>query len=127
MRAISRILFDHSLYKNDIATLDDIYDLYWKNQQEVLQEGAYTAEPPWAFMIHFTTHPIYLHNYFMGDVTCEMLSKVFEQKHGSAIIDKPKEFGAFLKEQIINPSGRYKYNELFKRISGEDFSLKYML
>jgi oligoendopeptidase F len=127
LRAINRIFFDHSLYKNDIATLEDIYDVYWKNQKAVLNEDPFGAEPPWAYMIHFTTHPIYLHNYFMGDVTCEMLSKVFKQKYGADIIDKPKVFGEFLINEVIKPSGRYKYNELFKKISGEDFSLKFML
>ncbi|MFE8702748.1 peptidase M3A and M3B thimet/oligopeptidase F [Cytobacillus sp. FJAT-54145] len=127
LRAINRILFDHSFYKNSVETLDDIYQLYWSNQKAVLREEPFGAEPPWAYMIHFTTHPIYLHNYFMGDVTCAMLSNVFKDKFGAEMIEKPKEFGDFLIHEVIKPSGMYKYNELFKKISGKDFSLEYML
>ncbi|CAM3654352.1 gluzincin family metallopeptidase [Cytobacillus oceanisediminis] len=127
LRAINRIFFDHSLYKNDISSLDYIYDVYWKNQMNVLKEEPFCEEPPWAFTIHYTTHPIYLHNYFMGDVTCAMLSSVFELKAGVKMIDKPKEFGEFLINEVIKPSGRYPFGELFRRISGQDFKLDYML
>lgn len=127
LRSIERILFDHSFYLNDVESLDDIHNLYWKTRKDILDEEAYEGEPPWAFLIHHTTHPIYLHNYFMGDVTCEMLAKVFEEKFGQKIFDNPEAFGKFLVDEVIKPSGIYKYNELFKRISGKDFSLQYMI
>ncbi|KAB3528957.1 hypothetical protein [Alkaliphilus serpentinus] len=61
----------------------------------------------------------------MGDVTCEMLDKEFKAKTGSEIVDKPREFGGFLTSEVIKASGRYRYNDLFKRISGNNFSLSY--
>lgn len=127
LRYISRIFFDHNLYKNDIESLEDIYNVYWKTQKEVLQEEPFGTEPPWAYIIHFTTHPIYMHNYFMGTLTCEMVGKVFKEKFGAGMTEKPAEFGQFLIDEVIKPSGLYKYNDLFKKISGSDFSLKYML
>ncbi len=127
LRALNRIFFDHSLYKNNIQSLEDIYALYWKNQREVLQEEPFGTEPPWGFVIHYTTHPIYFHNYFMGDVSCKMLSKVFESRFGAKMTEKPLEFGSFLIDEVIKPAGMYRYNDLFKRISGEDFSLRFML
>lgn len=69
-----------------------------------------------------------MHNYFMGDVTCEMLKKVFYKKYNvNSVAEKPKEFGDFLINEVIKPSGLYKYEELFERISGEKFSLKWYL
>jgi len=127
LRAINHIFFEHQLYKSEVKSLEDIYSLYWQTRQDVLQEQPFGTEVPWAYIIHFTTHPIYLHNYFMGDVTCEMLLKVFEQKYGDKPANKPKEFGVFLINEVIKTSGLYKYNDLFKRISGEEFSLKYMI
>lgn len=127
-RAVHRILFDQAFYREDVQSLEDIYDLYWKLYKDVLDEEPFGEEPPWAFLIHHTTHPIYLHNYFMGDVTCEMLKKVFNEKHGTAsITEKPLAFGEFLKNEVVEVSGRYRYQELFQRISGEAFSLKYLL
>lgn len=127
LRSISRIFIDHNLYRNDVEGLEDINNIYWSTYKEVLKEEPFGAEPPWAYIIHFTTHPIYLHNYLMGSLTGEMLGKVFKEKTGAEITEKPAEFGQFLIDQVIKPSGMYKYNDLFKRISGSDFSLKYML
>ncbi len=127
LRAVNRIFIDHNLYKNEVESLEDIYNIYWKTTKEVLKEEPFGAEPPWAHIIHFTTHPIYLHNYFMGTLTCEMLGKVFKEKTGADMTEKPAEFGQFLINEVIKSSGMYKYNDLFKKISGNDFSLKYML
>lgn len=127
LRTINTIFFDHNLYKHDVESLEDIYDLYWNTRKELLGEEPFGGEPPWAFLIHHTTHPIYYHNYFMGDVTCEMLAKVFKEKFGADIFDKPEEFAKFIIDEVIKPSGMYKYGELFKSISGKDFSLGYMI
>ncbi|WP_201767929.1 hypothetical protein [Schnuerera ultunensis] len=55
-----------------------------------------------------------------------MLRKVFCRNQGvNSISEKPKEFGEFLISEVINPSGLYKFEELFKRISGGEFSLKW--
>ncbi|WP_105617742.1 gluzincin family metallopeptidase [Vallitalea okinawensis] len=126
--AITSILFDQELYRNPVNSLDDIYSIYWKIHKDLFDEEPYSDIFPWGFRIHHTTHPIYLHNYFMGDVTCEMLSKVFSEKHGGKdIADNPVKFKNYLLKEVINPSGLYKYNELFERISGDQFSLKYIL
>lgn len=128
LRFIGDIFFDQQLYRTDIKSLDDIYDLYFEVFNDLYGDEPYGEEPPFGYRIHHTTHPIYMHNYFMGDVTCEMLRKVFCAKHGvGSITDKPKEFGEFVINEVINPSGMYKYEELFKRISGDDFSLKFYL
>jgi len=126
LRFIGNIFFDHELYRNDIKSIDDIYNLYFKVFGDLFGDKTLDEAPPFAYRIHYTTHPIYMHNYFMGDVTCEMIRKVFCKNHGvENISDKPKEFGEFLINEVINPSGLYKYEELFKKISGEEFSLKW--
>ena len=127
LRSIERIMFDQALFLNPIKSIDDIHELKWKIQAEFLGEKPYAEEPVWGYVIHHTTHPVYLHNYFMGDVTCEMLKEVFCKKHGiNSIMEKPEAFGKFLVEDVIKPAGTYPYAELFKRISGEDFSLRYL-
>ncbi len=68
----------------------DILDLYAKISKDLYNSKKSDFEPAWAYRIHFTTHPIYLHNYFMGDVTCEMLKKSFE-KRGLKIEENPNQ------------------------------------
>ena len=126
IRFVGNIFFDHELYRNNIKSLDDIYTLYFKVHSELFGDTPTVEEPPFGYRIHYTTHPIYMHNYFMGDVTAEMLKKVFCQKQSiKSVSEKPKEFGEFLINEVIKPSGLYKYEDLFKRISGDNFSVKW--
>ncbi len=128
LAGINAILFDQELFRNNLVSLEDINELYWSMSKELSGIEQYDEQGPWGFRIHHTTHPIYLHNYFMGDVTCEMLKKSFATKHGgSSLYEKPKEFGDFLMNDVIKVSGRYKYEELFEQLSGASFSLKYIL
>lgn len=127
-RAIHRIFFDQQFYLNDLQSHDDIEALYWSLYKDLFGEAPFCENPPWAFLIHHTTHPIYLHNYFMGDVTCAMLKEVFAEQHGEDALKKdPKAFGDFLYENVIKPSGRRPYPELFEAISGKPFTLKYLM
>lgn len=128
LRFIGNVFFDHELYRNDIKSIDDIYNQYFKVFGDLFGDKSFDDEPPFAYRIHYTTHPIYMHNYFMGDVTCEMLRTVFCEKFGvKSISEKPKEFGKFLIDEVIKPTGLYKYEELFKKISGEEFSMKWYI
>ncbi|MGB3366212.1 MAG: M3 family metallopeptidase [Acidaminobacteraceae bacterium] len=128
LRAIHRIVFDQELYLRELTCLEDINNLYFELYSELFEEERFAKNPPWAFLIHHTTHPIYLHNYFMGDVTCAMVKDVFcNLTKVDSVAEKPRGFGAFVKAELIDVSGLHPYEELFKRISREEFSLKYML
>lgn len=127
-RAIHRILFDQGFYLNDISAPEDVENMYWQLYEELFEEKPFCSNPPWAFLIHHTTHPIYLHNYFMGDVTCEMLRKTFcDQYQLDDLSENPQAFKDFLYEKIIEPAGSLPYPELFKSIAGREFSLSYLL
>ncbi len=127
LRSVSRILFDQALYRNRIENIDDIHQLFWKTSLEVLDEQPRDDEPVWASTIHYTTHPIYFHNYLLGDLMCDMLKQVFmEREDVSDIVDKPEQFGKFIMDEVISVSGRYPFPELYRRISGEDISLRYL-
>lgn len=127
IRAIPDILFDQSLYTNRVENLDDINALYQKYYKIILDEEKYTDNPAWAYRIHHTTHPIYLHNYFLGDLTCNMLTAQFKKQFGvSSVLEKSKDFGRFILENLIKPSGTYPLPDLFQKISGEKLSLKYL-
>jgi hypothetical protein len=125
--ALPGILFDQALYRDKIGSLDDIHQLYWKIYREILGRQPYAEQPAWGFRIHHTTHPIYLHNYFMGDLAGDMLKAAFLKRSGAAdVMDRPGDFGKFLLREVIAPSGAYTFTQLYRRISGEDFSLKYL-
>ena len=47
-------------------------------------------------------------------------------KKVDSIYDRPKEFGNFLREKVINPSGRYKFEDLYRSIAEDDFSIHHL-
>ncbi|RKZ02947.1 peptidase M3A and M3B thimet/oligopeptidase F [Candidatus Fermentibacteria bacterium] len=125
--ALGRIFFDQKLYTTDLETLDDINNLFWENRQSLFGEEPYADQPVWANTIHYTTHPIYLHNYLLGDLTCDMLEEVFLRRESvSAITQNPEAFGRFITDEVVKPSGRYPFPELFRRISGGELSLSFL-
>ncbi|MCK5115481.1 MAG: peptidase M3A and M3B thimet/oligopeptidase F [Candidatus Aegiribacteria sp.] len=125
LRAVSRILFDQALYRSRIKNIDDIHQLLWQTNMEVLGEQPYADMPLWASTIHYTTHPIYFHNYLLGDLTCDMLEQVFMDSEGiSDHAERPGKFGRFILDEVIGASGRYPFPELFRRISGSGLSLR---
>jgi oligoendopeptidase F len=127
LRSVSRILADQALYRNDIENIDDIHRLIWRTNLDILGEEPYSDEPVWASTIHYTTHPIYFHNYLLGDLTCDMLEQVFLGKENvDDVTEKPKLFGKFVMDEVIGASGRYPFPELFRKISGEDLTLGFL-
>ncbi len=115
LRALTDIFFDHELYRRELKDYKDIEGLYTSIQKELFGEKGTVDTVAWGYRIHHTTHPIYLHNYFMGDVTAELIEKAYERAQGN------QGFGAFLKENIIDVSGRYTYIELLKRLGSDGF------
>ncbi|RKZ05264.1 peptidase M3A and M3B thimet/oligopeptidase F [Candidatus Fermentibacteria bacterium] len=125
LRSVSRILLDQALYRTRIENIDDIHQLLWKTNMEVLGEQPYADMPIWASTIHFTTHPVYFHNYLLGDLMCDMLDDVFlKRENVSDVTERPELFGRFILDEVIGVSGRYPFPDLFRRISGEELSLR---
>ncbi len=58
-------------------------------------------------------------------MTC--LNGLSEEGGVGDITEKPEAFGEFLREEVVAPSGMYPFPELFRRISGEDLSLSFLV
>lgn len=122
-RSIPDILFDHELYLKDLKSEDDIQNLRQEFNSKILGEDNYTV--PWARLIHHTGAPIYLHNYFLGDVMCENMKSVFSRYNSGKIAEQsPLEFGQFWKEKVLTPSGRLPFLELYEKVCEEKLSIK---
>jgi hypothetical protein len=110
---IFRTLFDHELYQSDLRSLNDIHELFWRLYGEMLGRQPYADEPVWAHTIHHTCAPIYLHNYFLGDVMCEDMRRAYTRTGGEA-----RGFGKFWMNEVLAPSGRHAFLELYDRVCG---------
>ncbi len=121
--SIARTLFDQELYQKPVSSLEDINELFYSVEKNIL--GAATdSEPAWGQLIHHTSHPIYLHNYFLGDVMCENMKKVFA-KHNMGLTAKESafEFGTYWKEKVLAPSGRLPFLDLYEKVCEEKLSI----
>ncbi len=124
IEAVFNVLFDQALYLNEFNTLADIGILYWRLRKDIFNQKPYTDNPPWGYVPHCTIAPIYLHTGLLGNVTNDMLRRSFTKTTGiKNYWEKPIEFGQFVFEKVVKPSGAYPYLELCERISGEPFSL----
>lgn len=121
-QSISDILFDQELYIQDLNSEKDIQDLRQDMNFQILGESA--NEVPWAQLIHHTSVPIYLHNYLLGDIMCENMKTVFKKNSSGKTADQePLEFGKFWKEQVLAPSCRYSFLELYEKVCEEKISI----
>lgn len=115
--SLSETLFDHELYRQDLKNLDDVNELKWTTESDLLAGERYGDEPTWGHVIHHTTAPVYLHNYFLGDVLCESMKSAFFRTTGVVWQDRAKDFGLMWQNEVIAPSGHYPFAELFERVT----------
>ncbi len=121
--AVTKTLFDHELYRANLKTNADIVALRVKMGKDLIDQPTYEGEVPWASLIHHTVAPVYLHNYFLGDVMTANMKKSFKKQYGSNAEDSPKRFGRFWRDKVLQPSGRHAFPELYENVCGSKLKL----
>lgn len=121
---IAMTAFDQALYHRDLRSLADINDLNWSMRKDFLGEEPFADEPPWGHMIHHTVAPIYLHNYFLGDVLWAQLQDAFFIQTGKVWSQAPAEFGEFQRDRLLRPAGRQPLMTLIETACGGPLNLQ---
>lgn len=118
--------FEKELYKNPEQNLNAL----WWNMVERFQRvhGPYGRnEPDWAAKIHFSTAPVYYHNYILGEIFASQLTNYIKTNlvsNGFPFIGNQK-IGLYMKEKIFEPGARMEWNDLVKHATGEYLTPKY--
>ncbi|MDP2926041.1 MAG: M3 family metallopeptidase [Nanoarchaeota archaeon] len=118
--------FEKALYENPSQNLNK---LWWDLAKKYQLLDFYRDKPDWASKIHFTTSPVYYHNYLMGD----LLSSQIKFHVNNNILNKDKTWisnakvGDFLKKFVFSPGKLYEWNEMIKRATGEYLTPKYFV
>ena len=123
LSAIHDILFDQQLYFEDLNSLNDINELKQRYIRDVSGLETYGEEPVWGYLIHHTLHPVYLHNYLLGDLMCDSMKQVFKKRTDKNAESSPLEFGKLWKEEVLTPSGKLPFLKLYEKVCGEPLSL----
>jgi len=122
--------FEKALYENPDG---DLNKLWWdiKEKYQFVKKPEGRNKPDWASKIHFTTAPVYYHNYLMGEMMASQLMHkmgvdILKVKNWGDIdfVNQPK-LGDWLKKNIFEPGAKYSWNDLIKRATGEKLDPKY--
>ncbi|MCP2519189.1 M2 family metallopeptidase [Candidatus Aminicenantes bacterium AC-335-A11] len=123
--------FERALYKNPDQDLNKLWwDLVEKYQYIHRPEGR--DNPDWAAKIHFTSSPVYYHNYMLGELLASQLhyyiaENILHQDPTEVSYVNNKKIGEYIKERILKPGARYRWNEMIERATGEPLTAKYFV
>lgn len=122
--------FERELYRDPDQNLNRLWwDMVEKYQ--LIRRPEKRNSPDWAAKIHFTSSPVYYHNYLLGQLLASQLvhrmkTAVLWEKEDAefSFVDRP-ELGAFLISRMFYPGARYRWNELVNLATGEELTPVY--
>jgi peptidyl-dipeptidase A len=108
----------------------DLNALWWDLVEEFqrLRRPEARRAPDWASKIHFSTAPVYYHNYMLGEM---MASQLQDHLHAVVLGDGPgvearsissSEVGAFLVERLYRPGRTLDWRDTLRHATGGDLS-----
>jgi len=124
------VRFEREMYANPDQDLNALwYNLVEKYQGLARLDGR--DEPDWAAKIHIALYPAYYHNYVLGELLASQLAATI----GKSLLNTPDAFnasfsgdsrvGKFFVERVFHPGGRYRWDEMIERATGEKLTPKY--
>lgn len=117
-----RLTFELEAYKNPNR---DLNQLYWTLFEQYMYLPKHTDLYPWASIIHYTTHPVYLQNYLYADmIAAQSLAFIGEMYEGQLF---KRTTGSFLNQNFYRFGSRYDWKDLFDRGIGEELDPGYFL
>ncbi|MFH1374974.1 MAG: hypothetical protein ABII79_14415 [bacterium] len=119
---LMRLYFEYRAYVNPER---DLNRLYWDLFEQYLMLPRHDELKPWAAIIHYTTHPVYLHNYLLGDILAAQTVAYLHENYGS-IAGNPA-VNSFLIQNYYRFGGRYPWRELLERGTGETLNPQYLI
>lgn len=123
--------FEKALYENPDQDLNKLWwDLIEKYQ--LIKRPSGRNEPDWACNFHIVILPLYYQNYLLGDVFAAQILHAMAADQG---LNSPAELqfvnnpaiGHFLEEKVFSFGKKYRWDELVKKATGEDLSVKYYI
>jgi len=119
---LCRLMFEYEAYKNPNR---DLNKLYWDMSEKYLSLPRHEDLKPWAGIIHYTTHPIYLQNYLFADIIAAQSLNTIQRLYGSYSGNKLA--GSFMTHNYFRFGSRYLWREMLKRGTDEDFNPNYLI
>jgi len=122
--------FEKALYEDPDQDLNRLWWDYVERYQLVARPAG-RDEPDWAAKPHFTSAPVYYHNYMLGELFAAQLRHVLARLAGhegpasTLSFNGRKEFGTFLKDKVFKPGASVPWRKYVKEVTGEELTAKY--
>lgn len=119
---LHRLQFEYEAYQNPNR---DLNQLYWDLYEKYMMLPRHEEMRPWAAIIHYTTHPVYLQYYLYADmITAQALDYIKSNYDG--LVDHSTS-GAYLMQNFYRFGSRYNWRSLVKRATDNELSPEYYL
>lgn len=122
--------FERELYRD--PDRPDLNKLWWDLVERIqfVRRPDGRDEPDWAAKIHFSTAPVYYHNYLLGELMASQLTaclgrEVLRGRPGS--MRGEEAVGRFLRDRIFAPGASLDWNELLVQSTGEGLNPHYFV
>jgi peptidyl-dipeptidase A len=122
--------FERELYRNPDQNLNK---LWWSlvQQYQLVTPPPGRNKPDYAAKIHFSSSPVYYHNYQLGELMASQVHNYIvknilkEESLRDATYVGKKEVGDYLKEKIFGVGATMRWDEFIKNATGEPLTSKY--
>jgi peptidyl-dipeptidase A len=124
--------FERAVYENPDQDLNRLWwDLEERFQMVPRPEGR--DAPDWAAKIHFSTAPVYYHNYLLGELAASQLHHYITSSvlatngnAGQEFITQPA-VGHYLTQQVFRPGALRHWQETLEQATGERLRPQYFV
>jgi peptidyl-dipeptidase A len=125
--AITLIRFERELYRNSKTDLNRLWWEYVQRFQKVTPpENRDRAD--WASKTHLATSPVYYQNYVLGELMASQLLRFIHKNivKSERYVGNPS-IGDYLVEKVFKPGGRYDWNTMLTRATGEQLTPEHFI
>lgn len=119
---LTQLQFEYEAYSNPGR---DLNELYWELFERHMMLPRHDDIRPWAAVIHYVSHPVYLQSYLIADMVAAQTTAFFKRDYGDPVANP--QLGAFLTQNYFRFGSRYDWRSLLKRGTDEKLNPDYLL
>ncbi len=119
---LTRLMFEYEAYANPSS---DLNKLYWDLFERYMMLPRHEEIRPWATIIQYTTHPVYLQNYLYADIISSQTIKALTGLYGNLVDNRSVR--SFLVQNYYRFGSRYPWRDLLERGTGEKLDPKFFI
>lgn len=120
--ALAGVYFERELYRTDA---ENPTELFWDMCERFAFGARHNDVARWALIHHYTDHPVYVHNYILGEMIAAQTLAYVKRTNGTVIDNKAT--SEFLIDNYFEPGASKNWFELIEDATGEPLNAMYYI